>query len=75
LTNAIRSDTIPGMNLKVWERKGVPLEVLALKLCEEAGEVSKEITDGWRNGEVDRRKLKAELDHVIDIAKILKDRC
>jgi NTP pyrophosphatase (non-canonical NTP hydrolase) len=75
LTNAILSDTIPGMNLKVWERKGVPFEVLALKLCEEAGEVSKEITDGWRNGEVDRHKLKEELDHVIAIATILRERC
>jgi len=74
LTSAIRSDTIPGMNLKKWSRPGVPLEVLAAKLSEETGEVSKEITDGWYTGNLNRKALREELDHVIAIAEILKER-
>lgn len=74
MTKCNSSDRVPSMRLKFWAKKGVPIEILALKLCEEAGEVSKEITDGWKNGEINRRKMIAELDHVIEIATILKGR-
>jgi NTP pyrophosphatase (non-canonical NTP hydrolase) len=62
------------MNLKKWRRPGVPVEVLALKLCEEAGEVANEITDGWKNGEINREAACEELRHTIAIAEILLDR-
>lgn len=62
------------MNLKKWAKPGVPLEVLALKLCEEVGEVSGEITDGWKRDGIDRKAALEELDHVIGLAEIMKDR-
>lgn len=62
------------MNLTAWAKQGVPIEILALKLCEEAGEVSTEVTDGWKRGEIDRLKMLDELDQVIAIAGILKER-
>jgi NTP pyrophosphatase (non-canonical NTP hydrolase) len=63
------------MNLNKWERPEVPLEILALKLCEEAGEVAKELADGWKRGGVDRGKLIEELNHVVALAKVLQERC
>lgn len=64
------------MKLSRWNNPKVSLETLALKLCEEVGEVAKEITEGLISAKgINERKLIEELDHVIDIAKILKGRC
>lgn len=64
------------MNLKRWKNPEVPISMLALKLCEEAGEVANEITDGWQTGtgKVSRKRAVEEVDHVIAIAEILKAR-
>jgi len=63
------------MNLTKWKDPRVPIEVLALKLCEEAGEVAKEMTEAWeRHGKPHRNHTIDELDHVIALAEILKER-
>jgi NTP pyrophosphatase (non-canonical NTP hydrolase) len=63
------------MNLRQWKSKKVPIEVLALKLCEESGEVAKELTEAWKRGNKPNiSRTISELDHVIAFAEILKER-
>lgn len=62
------------MSHKKWRRKKVPLEMIALKLAEEVGEVTKELTDAHFSGKLDRKNLKEELDQVIRLANTLKER-
>lgn len=71
------------MDKSRWTNPKLPLEILALKLVEEVGEVAKEITDEYMivGGEVDRemsrmfRKHAAtELEHVEFLAKTLRKR-
>jgi NTP pyrophosphatase (non-canonical NTP hydrolase) len=59
------------MKIKNW--RNAPAEILALKLCEEAGEVAKEITEAYQEGrQVHSEKTQSELTHVIRIASQLK---
>lgn len=76
------------MNRERWTHPDLPIEVLALKLTEECGEVSKEITDVWviegnsafipdmpkKQLEKRRASLLEELEHVIFIAKTIRER-
>lgn len=61
------------MNKKKWKNPNVPIEILALKLAEEVGEVSREITDA-PGGKLSKLRLAEELGHVIFIASTLRDR-
>lgn len=62
------------MNKRKWTRKSVPVSMLALKLCEEAGEVAREITDAKIDGKPYDENVLTELDHVIFIASIMRER-
>ncbi len=69
------------MKTERWEKPGVPLEIIALKLAEEAGEVFKEIIEAWKKAGpsrlaevIDHEALSEECDHVITMATILKAR-
>jgi len=71
------------MNKAKWIKPDVPLEMLALKLVEEVGEVAKEITnEGMLFGgnptsemsQMFRNHAVRELEHVEFIAKTLRRR-
>jgi NTP pyrophosphatase (non-canonical NTP hydrolase) len=67
------------MNRDKWTDPNVPLEILALKLSEEVGEVSREITDeNWpHEGDWDddrRERLLEELNQVVFLANVIKER-
>lgn len=62
------------MTFKTWRSKNRTLEQLALKLCEEAGEVAKEINDASVRGRKPRKNALVELDHVDEISRILRAR-
>lgn len=67
------------MNRKKWDNDVVPIPILALKLAEEVGEVSKEITDAHfdrygLNNDVRQDRILEELEHVEFLAQVLRDR-
>jgi hypothetical protein len=64
------------MNKRKWSDPGIPIEVLGLKLCEEAAEVGTEISDAALkvSKTVNVKKILDELDHVEFIAKQLRKR-
>lgn len=63
------------MNKANWIRTSVPLEILALKLSEEAAEVGTEITDAYKHAiDWDAEKVIEECDHVIFFAQLIRDR-
>lgn len=68
------------MNKAKWQDPMVPMTILGLKLCEEAGEVATELSDAFMGGvpsalhTVRAGELIEELDHVIFIAETMKGR-
>jgi NTP pyrophosphatase (non-canonical NTP hydrolase) len=65
------------MNKNKWTAPYLPIEILALKLAEEAGEVAREITDsyfGKGDRETLRRNLVDELEQVEFIARTMRKR-
>lgn len=67
------------MNKKKWRDPKIPIEMLGLKLAEEAGEVAREITDGYFDAvsymdREHRASLLEELNHVLFIAEELHRR-
>lgn len=67
------------MNLRKWSDPEVPLEIVALKLAEETGEVANIITDNLmaHQGPMREREvghLIDECEHVIFLASVIKNR-
>lgn len=63
------------MKFKDWTKETSAL-LLGLKLCEEAGEVGKEISKAFMGSwpPVNRRLLHDELDHVEYLVKVLREK-
>lgn len=63
-----------------WLNPEIPLEVLALKLCEEAAEVGTEITDAIMSGEllsypfIHEAEILVELEHVEFLVSVIRNR-
>lgn len=76
------------MNKRRWRNPEMPIEVIALKLAEEVGEVAKEITDLWVEEDdaagslafrrkmtlTDKDRIATELDHVAFLFTVLRSR-
>lgn len=62
------------MNKQRWRDPSIPLSILALKLCEEAAEVGTEITDSHMGEHWNRDAILEELEHVVFMATVLRDR-
>lgn len=68
------------MNKAKWLNPDVPIELLVLKLSEEAAEVGTEISDMWMNGETmsppftRAAELEIELDHVEFFCAVIRGR-
>lgn len=76
------------MNRDKWKNPNIPLSLLALKLCEEAGEVSREITDASDDafdlstaigadreyGNDELKRIHAEASHALLMAREIRNR-
>lgn len=63
------------MNKARWTKPNIPLQVLALKLVEECGEVANELTDAYITGNgVQLDSLLEELEHVEFIARTMRNK-
>lgn len=61
------------MNTRNW--KDAPIAYVVMKLQEEAAEVGHEFTEAWKDGaEWDAKAVAEECDHVIALARIIKQR-